>query len=37
MSISIGSSHYPAQGSDTETLIRAADTAMYQAKEDKKK
>ena len=30
---SIGLSTYPDDGLDTESLIKAADTAMYQAKE----
>jgi diguanylate cyclase (GGDEF)-like protein/PAS domain S-box-containing protein len=32
--VSIGISYYPANGMDTETLLRAADRAMYQAKRE---
>ncbi len=34
VSASIGACHFPEHGSDAETLIRNADTAMYQAKRD---
>jgi diguanylate cyclase (GGDEF)-like protein/PAS domain S-box-containing protein len=34
VTMSIGVSVYPADGTDAETLIKNADTAMYQAKED---
>jgi EAL domain-containing protein (putative c-di-GMP-specific phosphodiesterase class I) len=33
ISCSIGISFYPKDGADTETLLKHADTAMYQAKE----
>ena len=32
LSGSVGISLYPADGQDVQTLLRAADTAMYQAK-----
>jgi diguanylate cyclase (GGDEF)-like protein len=32
VSVSIGISIYPDDGQDAETLIKSADTAMYQAK-----
>jgi len=34
VSASIGVCHFPEHGEDAETLIRNADTAMYQAKRD---
>ncbi|HEY9527364.1 MAG TPA: EAL domain-containing protein, partial [Anaerolineales bacterium] len=34
VSVSIGISIYPEDGRDAETLIKSADTAMYQAKEN---
>ena len=34
VTMSIGVSVYPADGADAETLIKNADTAMYQAKEN---
>ena len=33
ITVSVGVSVYPGDGGDTETLIKNADTAMYQAKE----
>ena len=34
VSVSIGISTYPADGQDSETLIKSADSAMYHAKEN---
>jgi GGDEF domain-containing protein len=35
LSTSIGISQYPADGKDGETLLKHADIAMYQAKNEK--